>query len=366
MEPAQPLRRNRDFVLLWLGQLTSEFGTGLLKLAVLLHVYESTRSTVATTATFVAETAPWALVSPWAGALADRANRWVLLVGSDAVRAVILVPLLFDTRLPVLLTVLFAQAAVGTVFRPAYNAFLPAVVPAAQLGTANGFSSSTGSALGLVAPALGAALFATFGFTLIVGIDIVTFLVSIVTLLCVRARPAPREVQPRTTTRQDLVVAFHAVRAVPLLRLLFAAMLCFGLVEALISPLFVPFLQGTLHASATQVGFAASAQSFGTIGAGFIVVAVASRLGATRMFVVGAAGVAVVIVVFGLAPTYPIAVVAYAASGIPSMLTHVGSTTLLQTAVPDELRGRVNGGFNSMFGFTTLLAAAIPAFVSGL
>jgi MFS family permease len=143
-------------------------------------------------------------------------------------------------------------------------------------------------------------------------------------------------------------------------------MMCFGLVEATISPLFVPFLQGTLHATATQIGLAASAQSFTLLGAGLAVVAVANRLGATRMFVIGASGAAVTFVVFGLAPTYLVAVVAYAASGLPSLLANVGATTLLQTAVPDELRGRVNGGFHAMFGVITLVAAVIPAFVSGL
>jgi Na+/melibiose symporter-like transporter len=72
-------------------------------------------------------------------------------------------------------------------------------------------------------------------------------------------------------------------------------MMCFGLVEATISPLFVPFLQGTLHATATQIGLAASAQSFTLLGAGLAVVAVANRLGATRMFVIGAAGAAVAV-----------------------------------------------------------------------
>lgn len=362
----QPLRRNRDFVLLWHGQLTSEFGSGLLKLAVLLHVYASTRSTVATTAAFVAETAPWALLSPWSGALADRVNRRSLLIGSDVLRALVLLPLLFVTSLPVILVVLCAQAAVGTVFRPAYNAFLPAVVPVPQLAAANGFSSSTGSVLGLVSPAVGAALFAAFGFTLIVAIDAATFLLSVATILCLRARPRPMPPRPRTSTRADLAVAVREVRETPVLRLLFASMICFAMMEALIAPLFVPFLQGTLHASATQIGFAASAQAFGTIAGGLIVVSVSRRLGATRMFVLGAVGAAVVLVVFGLSPTYLVAVIAFGASGLPAMLTQVGSTTLLQTVVHDELRGRVNGGFNSMFGFTTLLAAVVPAFASGV
>jgi MFS family permease len=366
VETATQLRHNRDFVLIWFGQLTSEFGTGLTKLAVLLFVYASTHSTAATTAAFIAETAPWALLSPWSGALADRVDRRTLLIGSDLLRAVLLLPLLFDTDLPVLLAVLTAQAAVGTVFRPAYTAFLPAVVPAGQLAAANGFSSSSGSVLSLAAPAIGAVLFAHFGFTLIVLIDAATYLVSVLTLVLLRVRPAPLPEHSGATVREDLAIALGAIRRTPALRLLFAVMLCFGLMESLLSPLFVPFLQGTLHATATQIGFAGSAQAFGSIAGGVLVMVIARRVGPTRMLVVGSMGAALTIGAFGLSPTFLFAAVSLGASGLPGMLCQVGATTLLQTEVPDALRGRVTGGFHSMFGFITLLAAAVPAFVSGL
>ena len=364
--PVVPLWRNRSFGLLWIGQLTSEFGTGLLRLAVLLHVYASTGSTAATTAAFVAETAPFALLSPWAGALADRVDRRRLLIGADLVRAVLLLPLLVETNLVVLLTVLAAQAAVGAVFRPAYGAFVPTVVPATQLATGNAFSAGTASALNLVAPTVGAALYAGFGFTPLVVIDAVTFLVSVVTLLCLSSHVTARATRPRVSLREDLAVAVQLIRTTPVLRLLFATMLCFAMVESTLGPLYVPYLQGTLDATTTEVGFALSAQSLGSLLGGLVVVAVARWLGAARMFVLGAVAASVLISVFAMAPSYGVAIAALAVMGIPGLFTNVGSMTLMQTRVPDEVRGRVIGGFYAMFGVATLVGAALPGFASGL
>jgi MFS family permease len=365
-QPQTRLWRNRGFLLLWSGQLTSQFGTGLLRLAVLLHVFTSTRSTTATTAAFLAETAPGAFLSPWAGALADRLDRRTLLVAADIARALLLLPLLVDTSLGVLLAVLAIQAAVGSVFQPAYGAFVPSVVPPEQLATGNALFTSSGAALSVVAPSIGAALYAGFGFRFIVALDSVTFLASAVTLVLLArwVSDVPVERAARVGLRAELAVATKFIRTTPLLRLLFVVMMAFGVAEALMSPLLVPFLEGTLQATAPQVGVAFTVMSIGSVVGGILMVTVSKWLGATRMFVVGTIGASLAIVAFAMAPSYAVALVIGGVLSVPTQFTSVGSMTLMQIYVPNEIRGRVLGGFSAVFGAVTLVSAAVPAFAS--
>ena len=88
MQPPPPLRRNRDFQLLWAGQVVSTLGSRVSTVAFPLLVLAVTGSAAKAGLTVFAETLPlMALVLP-AGAVVDRYDRkWIMLV-SDAVRAV--------------------------------------------------------------------------------------------------------------------------------------------------------------------------------------------------------------------------------------------------------------------------------------
>jgi MFS family permease len=362
-----PLRRNRTFVLFTAGQLASDAGSFLLMLAVLLHVYAATHSTRMTTAAFLAETAPPVLLSAWAGAIADRVDRRRILIGADLARALLLLPLLVSSRLDVLLVALAAQSAVGSVFKPAYRAFIPSLVPPAQLTAANAVTSSTMAVLSLACPPLGAVLFAHFGFSVVVVIDAASFLVSVVTVWFVHpAYAVPVQRGTPTSVRDDVVEGARLLAHIPTFRLVVTTGLCFALLQAVISPLIVPFFEGVLHASPTQVGFVASAQGASTLVVGMLMSARGERLNPARLYVVGACGLSVASVVLALSPTFVFALVMITVLGIPAVLLNVGESTLLQTRVPAPVLGRAMGMFEAALGLAMVLGAAAPAFATGL
>jgi len=361
------LRRNRAFVLFTAGQLASDAGTGLLMLAVLLHVYAASHSTRVTTIAFLAETVPTILLSPWAGVVADRGDRRRILMTADLLRAVLLMPLLVTPRLDMLIGVLAMQSAVGAVFRPAYRSFVPSLVPAGQLASANGVTSSTMAVLMLVCPPVGAALYAAFGFGVVVVIDAVTFLVSVTTLWFVRpAYAVPVQRTDRQSVRADLLGGARVLAARPVVRLLLTTAICFGVLQAILSPVLVPFFEGVLHATPSQIGLAVAAQGVGTLLAGMVVTWLGGRVHPARLFAMGCSGVAVFALFFTLAPNFPFAVAMLVCVGVPGVLLNVGEQTLLQTLVPDQMLGRAMGLLGMAESVATLAGASVPAFATGI
>lgn len=363
----QPLWRNRTFALFTAGQMTSDGGSFLLMLAVLLHVYAATHSTRVTTLTFLAETAPPVVLSPWAGVVADRVDRRRILLAADLARAALLLPLLVTSSISVLIGALAVQACVGAVFRPAYRAFVPSLVAQPQLASANAVTSSTMAVLALGCPPLGAALFAAYGFGLVVVLDAATFLVSVATLVFVRpAYAVPRQRSETASVRADLVAGARLLAQIPAFRLLVSTGLCFALLQAFISPLIVPFFEGVLRATPTQVGFVATAQGASTLVTGMVLSARGNKMNPALLYVVGACGVSVTAVALALSPSYLFAIVALFVLGVPSVLLGVGESTLLQTNVPDHALGRAMGMFEGVLGLATVAGAAAPAFATGL
>jgi MFS family permease len=362
----QPLRRNRPFVLFTAGQMTSEAGSFLLMLAVLLQVYGATHSTRVTTVAFLAEQAPALVLSSYAGVVADRSDRRLILIVSDAVRALLLVPLLVTSSTGAVIAVVAGLSAVGAVFRPTARAFVPSLVPPAKLTSANGVTSSTEALLSLACPAIGAALFAAFGFSSVVAVDVATFAVSIATLLLVRpAYGVPAQRSAGTSIRSELVAGIRLLAGTPTFRLLLTTGLFLGLFQACITPLIVPFFEGVLHASAAEVGLVVTAQGIGTLVTGLVVSARGERYRASRMFVIGGWGLGLLGVVLALSPSYAFALVLVLLLGVPQVLFQVGEMTLLQTAVPQQLLGRAMGIFEAAIAVATVAGAAVPAFLTG-
>lgn len=190
---------NKNFRRLWGGTLISLLGDWFNTIALYVLVTELTGSPLALGAVFITKMLPWAVAAPLAGVLVDRYNRRALMIGTDVVRAgLVLGFLLIDqpAEVPWLYVLLTAQVVAGAVFVPAKSAALPNVTTPAELLTANALMSATWSTMLAVGAALGGFAVEALGTDAVFWIDSATYIVSAVFILRITI---PQDTEPATT-----------------------------------------------------------------------------------------------------------------------------------------------------------------------
>ena len=218
---------NRDFVLLWQGQLVSQLGSQALAVAMMFWTLEATGSASLMGILMVLATLPGVLLGPLAGTLADRISRKKILVLSDLVSSLSLLTLAIPFFLPgmdnrVLLPCLLAMAsAVGLAqafFRPTISAAIPDLVPHSQLNAANSLNQFSAQFSMILGMGLGGVLFTWLGAPLLFIVDGVSYLFSAISEMFIRFPKSPRSIEreqpdgiaPRSF-RQDLVEGLRFV-----------------------------------------------------------------------------------------------------------------------------------------------------------
>ena len=186
-----PLWRNRDFVLLQVGQLLSAAGTSSATLAYPLLVLAVTHSPAQAGLVTFARLTPSALFGLLAGVTADRWNRKRLMIAADAVRAVAMGGLgaalvLGHAALWGILLVAFVEGTASTFFSMAAPGALRAVVPPRQLPAAAGAQEARRSVVRLAGPPLGGVLFG-LGRSVPFLVDAASYAWSTLSLLLIRA-----------------------------------------------------------------------------------------------------------------------------------------------------------------------------------
>ncbi|MCC6792629.1 MAG: MFS transporter, partial [Thermomicrobiales bacterium] len=173
--------RQRNFALLWFAGLISIAGDYALLIALPLHVYRVTDSTLATAGAFAASYLPGILLGSFAGVFVDRWDRKRTMIWADLLRAVTVLPLLVASSEQMLWLVFLVAAVQGTIglfFGPAENALLPQLVATERLITANALNALNNNLGRLVGPAAGAGLYAGFGLGGAALADAATYLAS--------------------------------------------------------------------------------------------------------------------------------------------------------------------------------------------
>ena len=161
---AVPLRRNRDFMLLQIGQLLSNAGTQLTAIAYPLLVLALTGSAAKAGVVAFARTLPLAVLALPSGLAADRWSRRRLMIGADGVRVVAVgslgaAILLGEIAFWPIAVVAFVEGAGAAVFAAAHAGAVRAAVPLRQLPAAAGAQTGRQAAVTLAGPPLGGALF---------------------------------------------------------------------------------------------------------------------------------------------------------------------------------------------------------------
>jgi MFS family permease len=207
-----PLRRHRDFRLLFVGQLISFLGSMVSYMAVPYQVFQLTKSNALVGALGIAQLLPVLLFGLLGGAYADRLDRRRLMLSCETAMALVVAALLLNSVLPrPSLTVIFVLAAalqaIGAFHSPAMEALTQKLVEPAEYAAAGALGSFRGSAGAIAGPLLGGVLIAVFGLTGAYLFDLVSFAAAVV---CVALMS--RVAAPAVETHSALVDARIGVR----------------------------------------------------------------------------------------------------------------------------------------------------------
>jgi len=185
------LLKSRNFSLLFAGQIVSQIGDALNKVALLWFVYELTGSALKMTVIGLLQTIPPLLFGPLIGVYLDRLPKKPVMIWVDLVRAVMvaLIPLLYAADLLALdglYLLVFLTSIVSTVFGPALSSAVPLIATSGQRTAANALIQSTGNIGLLIGPALSGIGIALIGAQNVLYVDAATFLISALCLMPLR------------------------------------------------------------------------------------------------------------------------------------------------------------------------------------
>jgi MFS family permease len=335
-----PLRRHRDFRLLFLGRGISFFGTMITFVAVPYQLYEITGSSLAVGIVGALELAGILLLAFVGGALADAVDRRRMVQVSEGLLTLCSTLLLlnatvWEPQLWLLYLIAFASAAAEALQRPSLEGLVPRLVDKDELAAASALSSFRMTVGALAGPALAGVVIAELGLGAAYALDIATFVVSLVLLTRMRAVPPPPEAEPPSLARvlEGLRYARSRQELVGTYVVDIVAMF-FGMPMALF-----PAIADDLGGAST-LGLLYSAPAAGsmlaTVTSGWT--GRVQRHGLAVIVAATAWGLA--IVGFGLAPTTWVAVLFLAVAGGADMISGI-FRMVIWNRTPDHIRGRL-------------------------
>ncbi|GAB3412951.1 MFS transporter [Flindersiella endophytica] len=356
----------KEFRALWIAHAQSRAGDQLARVAVAILVFDRTSSTLLTALTYALTFLPPLLSAPLLSGLADRWPRRTILVAVDSTRA-LLVALMAVPQVPlaVLGGLLICSVSLQPLYSAARNAALPNVLSGDKYVVGMGIVTTTDSIVQVAGFALGGVLVGLAGPHVALGVNAVTFLLSvtIVRLGVGEHRPAvaPDDEAGGWSVTRGAQLIFRD----PKLRSLVGLIWLYGFY---IAPegIAAPYAQ-QLHAGSYAVGLLMAADPIGA-GIGAYVLTRWVRPDLRPRLIGGLAALAgVPLVLSALIPALPVAVGMWALSGVLSSHVMLAIAEFTR-AVPDHQRGQAIGlasaGLATAQGLGVLLAGSLAEWLS--
>jgi MFS family permease len=359
------LLSHRDARLLVAGQMLSVFGDRALFLALGVWVKTITGSSAAAGLVFFAYSLP-GLVAPLFGVIVDRVRARPLMIALNLAGAAVLIPLVgvHRSQLWLIYTVTLVYGAVGWLFYSAQSAYLTRLLPAELLGDANAVLQSTGEGMRLVAPLVGAGLFAAFGGPTVAALDAATFVVAALTLVAIRHRER-RPVPSEHHLRAQVAAGARHIAGSPGLRRVVLTTAIVLLVVGFSETIIFSVIQHGLHRAPTFFGILSSAQGVGAVAGGLVAGGMLRRHGDGRVI-----GLGMLLFAVGetslLVPHVAVVLVGFAVAGAGVSWAVVGYFTAVQLRTPADLQGRVNSAADVLVGVPQTLSIALGAGLIGV
>ncbi|GLW74009.1 MFS transporter [Kitasatospora phosalacinea] len=347
----------RGFASLWSAAAVSSLGDGIVSAAAPLLVTSLTRDPVPVALAVFVQQLPWLLLAPVSGVLVDRVDRRRLTVAANAARAVLTAVLAAAVyagavSLPLIYAIGLLLGSCAALGDNASSALLPAVVDSADLPRANSRMFGTESVLNrLCGPPLGAALFGVAA-GLPLTVDALSFAGAAALVSTLRLLPRPEPPAPAPVRRAPLGRQFtDSVRWLwqrPALRTLTLALCLMNVTLLAAFSVMVLYARERLGLSGFGYGLLLTASAVGGLAGALVAPRLQARFSASVLLRLGLVLETLTHVGLALAGSPWVAGAVLGVFGVHGAIWVSVDRTLVQRAVPDELRGRVNNAFMAL------------------
>jgi len=345
--------RHRNYRLFFAGQIISLSGTWMQTVAQSWLVYRLTESAVLLGAVGFASQLPVFLLAPLGGVVADRFSRHRLLIATQSasmVLALLLATLTLTGYVQVWHVFVLASlfGTINAFFIPAQSAFVVDMVGKQDLMNAIALNSSMVNGARIVGPALAGMLVAAVGegwCFLLNGLSYVAVLGALMRMRLSAHVRVPLVGSPL----RNVVEGFRYVARTPPVRallLLLGLVSLFGMPYVVLMPIFAADI---LHGGASGLGILMGASGIGALAAALTLAARNRLIGLGRWVAMAAGGFGVSLILFSLSRSFWLSAMLLVPVGFSMMTQMASSNTLVQSMVPDELRGRVMSVYSMMF-----------------
>ncbi|HEY6069126.1 MAG TPA: MFS transporter [Gaiellaceae bacterium] len=355
------LLRIRNARVFLFGWSVSVFGDWAIFIALGVWMKELTHSNAAAGLVFFALGLP-SLLSPLSGLVVDRLPRRKVLIVTYTVEAVVVLSLLFvhgRGDIWLIYAVAAFYGAAGTVAASARSALMTVLLPRDVLAEANGMFQTVREGLRLLAPLVGAAIYASAGGGAVAILDAATFVAVVLALCLIRVRE-PRFEREEHHFVEELLAGVRHIRAtIPLRQIVVATGVCLLVVGFSETVIFAVLDQG-LHRSASFFGVLSSLQGAGAIAGGLTAARTLRRLGDVKLVGLGMALFALGELSF-VSSSLPLVLAGTAVAGAGIAWFIVGFATAIQLRTPLRLQGRVAGAADTLVGTPQTVSIAVGA-----
>jgi MFS family permease len=346
--------RHRNYRLFFWGQLVSLIGTWMQQTAMSWFVYEITNSKLLLGAVAAVGSAPMMLFSIWGGTLADLYPKRSILFATQMAQMLCAFLLAVGAwagfATPLFIIIISGLNGIAMGFdMPARQAFTVEMASREDLLNAISLNSSIVNGARVVGPSIAGLIIGAVGVGMCFFLNGVTFIAVIVGLLMMRL---PRFERPSHAASagehawEGIVYSIKHQRVRTIL-LLFFAVGVFGWSYAVLMP---AFARDVLGRGANGYGILMSASGSGAF-VGALVVATYGHLFTPRRLALGGVWLfSAALLAFALTRNFYLALAFLLVAGFGMLLFFSTSNTVLQTIVPDGMRGRVMGVWSLVFG----------------
>ena len=294
----------KKFLLLWVASLISTSGSGMSSFALGIFMYQKTGMSTMTGLIILAGFLPGLLLSPFAGALADRHDRRLLMMLGDGLSIIGLACILFSLQFldsKLLIGGILLGAAISSAFsslvEPSFRATISDLLEKDEYTKASGMVQLIPASRYLLSPVLAGLVLSIASIHAVLLLDILTILITLPITYIVRKEMQGTHKKTKENLKEDLKLGFRIIydnKGLWLLVMLGVLVsFCLGTIQTLMIPMLLSF------GGESFVGFATTISAFGMLAGGLILSKVSIKKGFANVLQYALLGMGIAMIAFG-------------------------------------------------------------------